>query len=408
MATSFLHLMVTANNKNHHEDQQQQPIIMDNNPLLSTVSSEETTTTRISAEHIGGRIIRSGRNTNKGSSSRVNKPKKPPQRGLGVEQLERLRMQECWKKMMLMNDSSSSSSSGVVLPTTTSEYYHYHHPHHYPNNMVAFCGNNNGGVTMKFGGAPPAATRSHHVHGGGFHFIPQQQQVLHGNAVGHFMGTTRGALLSGVSSSSSSPSSSSSSSFGSVAMAPLLNPLIVGTPLVETSRSELSSIPNLNPHFQPLDFCLKKTRFNNEDNNVNVNGSNARKESPLIIWNNNGPNFVGYEAVPNLDGEVITEITKNNNEAAAADEGVEVVAVHRKGNSVCGRVFMEYEFFPGKDARGTSSKDLEFPTIAAAPEPSPITAPPPPPPPPTTTPYRKVPPHSNSNNNIDLSLKLSR
>ena len=32
-----------------------------------------------------------------------------------------------------------------------------------------------------------------------------------------------------------------------------------------------------------------------------------------------------------------------------AGQGVEVVAVHRKGNSVSGGVFMEYEFFPGKN-----------------------------------------------------------
>nr|XP_025611969.1 uncharacterized protein LOC112705350 [Arachis hypogaea] len=341
--TSFLHLMVTDNNNNNHEDQQP---MMDNNPVLS----EETTRTRSSNEH-GGRIIRSGRN----KGARV-KPKKPPQRGLGVEQLERLRMQES-----------------------------------------TFAGNN-GGVTMKYGAAAaPSAPRSH-VHAGGFQFIPQQ--VFHGSAVGHFMGNNR----SGFSGGSSSSSSSSCSSFGSVAMAPVFNPLL-GTPLVETSRSELTSIPNLHHHshlHQPLDFCLKKTRFNNEEN---VNGSNARKENPLIIWNN-GPNFVGYEA-PNLDDrEEVTEIIKNDE--AAADEGVEVVAVHRKGNSVCGRVFMEYEFFPGKDGRGTSSKELEFPTIAAAEaEASPITVSPPP----TSTPYRKLPPpssNSNTNNNIDLSLKLSR
>ncbi|QHO31659.1 hypothetical protein HN51_019840 [Arachis hypogaea] len=390
--TSFLHLMVTDNNNNNHEDQQP---MMDNNPVLS----EETTRTRSSNEH-GGRIIRSGRN----KGARV-KPKKPPQRGLGVEQLERLRMQECWKKMMMMNDSSSSSSSspssssssGVVLPTTTSTTADYYHHHHYPNMLATFAGNN-GGVTMKYGAAAaPSAPRSH-VHAGGFQFIPQQ--VFHGSAVGHFMGNNR----SGFSGGSSSSSSSSCSSFGSVAMAPVFNPLL-GTPLVETSRSELTSIPNLHHHshlHQPLDFCLKKTRFNNEEN---VNGSNARKENPLIIWNN-GPNFVGYEA-PNLDDrEEVTEIIKNDE--AAADEGVEVVAVHRKGNSVCGRVFMEYEFFPGKDGRGTSSKELEFPTIAAAEaEASPITVSPPP----TSTPYRKLPPpssNSNTNNNIDLSLKLSR
>lgn len=79
---------------------------------------------------------------------------------------------------------------------------------------------------------------------------------------------------------------------------------------------------------------------------------------------------------------------------------MEVVAVHRKGNSMSGRVFMEYEFFPGKDGRGAASKELELPTIgsvvAGAGEASSITA---------ATAYRNT---ASNCNNIDLSLKLSR
>jgi len=73
------------------------------------------------------------------------------------------------------------------------------------------------------------------------------------------------------------------------------------------------------------------------------------------------------------------------------------VAVHRRGNSTSGRVFMEYEFFPGKDGRGTTSKELEFPTTGSVAvgsgEASSITA----------AAYG-----DSASNYIDLSLKLSR
>lgn len=73
---------------------------------------------------------------------------------------------------------------------------------------------------------------------------------------------------------------------------------------------------------------------------------------------------------------------------------MEIVAVHRRGNSGSGRVFMEYEFFPGKD--GTTSKGLELSTnigsAAVGGEASPIPA----------TAYGDT-----ASNSIDLSLKLS-
>ena len=76
---------------------------------------------------------------------------------------------------------------------------------------------------------------------------------------------------------------------------------------------------------------------------------------------------------------------------------MEVVAVHRRGNSGCGRVFMEYEFFPGKDGSGTTSKELELPSIGSVSvgggEASSITA----------AAYG-----DSASNYVDLSLRLSR
>ena len=45
---------------------------------------------------------------------------------------------------------------------------------------------------------------------------------------------------------------------------------------------------------------------------------------------------------------------------------MEVVAIHRKGDTMNGRIFMEYEFFPEKDGRGAASKELQLPTSVAA------------------------------------------
>lgn len=84
------------------------------------------------------------------------------------------------------------------------------------------------------------------------------------------------------------------------------------------------------------------------------------------------------------------------------------MAVHRKGNSVSGGVFMEYEFFPGKNdsscrpmLSGTGSKEMMMRTLATteasvsvAGEASYFTA--------ATTTYNGA----DISNSVDLSLKL--
>ncbi|TKY49030.1 Plant transcription factor NOZZLE [Spatholobus suberectus] len=295
-----------------------------------------------------------GRSRSRSRRANGKGPKKPPQRGLGVAQLERLRIQESWKKM--------SEGSGELPVPNFNDHHHLVQCH--PPPMFA-----SGSVPVRYG-----APSSNHS----FQFQCLQQHVINGNnAIGG------GWILPNM--------------VGSYGSGP---PLLVGTPL-ETSK-ELSSIPNLYSESECFDVCLKKTRFNED----NEKGSNARKERPLEIWSN-GHDFLGFmpqSAAPSLVGETSDFYNKlARHDAASAyacatpnDECAEVVAVHRRGNSLSGGVFMEYEFFPGKDSRGTASKELELPTIgsvAVGGEASSITA----------TTYG-----DSASNSVDLSLKLSR
>ncbi|GMP52797.1 hypothetical protein CsSME_00018488 [Camellia sinensis var. sinensis] len=166
---------------------------------------------------------------------------------------------------------------------------------------------------------------------------------------------------------------------------------------------ELSSIPNLRSYNyysddQHCGLCHKKKR---------VNGENFGLSPPI-----NGCDFLGL----NLRNKRIVDGENQDLGMGAlgygggnVDQEVEVVAVHRKGSSGGGggNVFMEFEFFPGKDGvRGTSSKDYmdltggssssEASVVVAADQGSCFTAP--------TTTFTGF---DSSSTSVDLSLKLS-
>ncbi|KAJ1383778.1 hypothetical protein SESBI_43075 [Sesbania bispinosa] len=303
----------------------------------------------------------------RGRKTNVKGPKKAPQRGLGVEKLERLRIQESWKKM--------AEASGV--PTL-------HDPHLLQCHPPMF---GSGSVPMRYGAPSP-----NHAHGG--FQCPHQQVMMNGNTV-PFIGNKGGMNVLGGGGSNVAAGwlmPNQVNRVGPYGSGPSLLGPLVGTPL-ETSK-ELSSMPNVH-YSQPecLDLCLKKTRLNED----NVKGSNARRDRPIVVHD-----FMGYmphSAAPNLVGETGDFYNKlaRHDANAIPDECAEVVAVHRRGNSVSGsgRVFMEYEFFPGKDGRGTTSKELKLLTklgsAAVGHEASSSTA------------YGDT-----ASNSIDLSLKLSR
>ncbi|KAE9590662.1 putative transcription factor NOZZLE family [Lupinus albus] len=119
-----------------------------------------------------------------------------------------------------------------------------------------------------------------------------------------------------------------------------------------------------------------------------------------ICPNFNSPDFLGLvpqSATSNVVGETsdfYNKVARNNATSAYAtsnnvDESVEIIAIHRKGNS---RVFMEYEFLKGKDGIDTTSKEVELATNIDVAEASTIIA----------APYG-----NSASSYIDLSLKLS-
>jgi len=146
-----------------------------------------------------------GRSRSRSRRTNGKGPKKPPQRGLGVAQLERLRIQESWKKM-------SEGSSGV-LPVTA---LHDHHQQQ--------------------------LFQRHPSPNLGFQFQCPQHVISGNNNIGGGWIVPNRVVGNG--------------SYGSGP------PLLVGTPL-ETSK-ELSSIPNLHSQPECFDFCLKVyiTHFN--------------------------------------------------------------------------------------------------------------------------------------------------
>ncbi|GAU42479.1 hypothetical protein TSUD_100910 [Trifolium subterraneum] len=117
--------------------------------------------------------------------------------------------------------------------------------------------------------------------------------------------------------------------------------------LMAQSQPSVSTYPNQN--------LVEKTCHQNEENIMR--GTNiARRED----WNHHvHQGFLGFMNQPK--SSISAYPTQN------LDECVEVVAVHRKGNSSLGsgRVFMEYDFFHEKDGKvnttTTLAKDL-FPT----------------------------------------------
>ncbi|GMH05674.1 hypothetical protein Nepgr_007514 [Nepenthes gracilis] len=213
--------------------------------------------------------------------------KKQPQRGMGVAQLERLRLQERWKKMTEISPSV--------------------HPHHvkYPNPYPYFDPPTSGVPVQlpKLGGFGERLVLHHGfpVHGGP-------------SSPAHFF-----------------PDGFPASSYGGMAGA-VLDPSTRGFGGLEGLR-ELPSIPKL-------------------DTEMDSNGIASKKKR-------------------------IMEGTREK------CEGVEVVAVHRKGNAVGGGVVMEYGFFP-------SAKDtMEFLSPSS-----------------TAAAGDRFSPFGSTETSIDLSLKL--
>ncbi|KAG7957431.1 hypothetical protein I3843_11G174100 [Carya illinoinensis] len=297
-------------------------------------------------------------------SSRGPSQKKQPQRGLGVAQLERLRLQERCKKI-------------AEIPQVQS--FNHLDPQRQYKTPILPCTDQVGSVPVQFG-APLHCAPTPVVNGCGGLVV---QRVGNGGGFGglYYGGSSgMGAVVMG-------------DQVGMDAYGGIGDPdprVFVGT-VFETSK-ELSSMPKMHYGPQHCDVCFKIKYFNGRNIGFNGGRENYSEISPLI---NSSHDFMesNLENIPNLTGETCNfgGTAPSRSCRNLDDQGVEVVAVHRKGNSRGGSVLMEYEFFPGKNGRGTSSKALEEASVAVDGEAS----------------YLTSAAYSSTSNSVDLSLKLS-
>ncbi|XP_044512011.1 protein SPOROCYTELESS [Mangifera indica] len=294
-----------------------------------------------------GEATKSCRGRKVGSKTGASQKKKP-QRGMGVAQLERLRMQEItWRKM------------GEMPPL---EAHHLHHHQHYYSPHLAL---------MKPIPSIPV------LHGA----TSYAASVLGGVGGGSLLGLDQTALMI----------QSTGNDGGSGHHNPDVTPSLG---FVETSN-EHSSIQKIQPQWalasERCDICSKKKRFHGQ--NTGFNGINTADIHGLNQQNNINFN----EGLSDFGARAARSAFYASHDLNH-HQGVEVKTIHRNGNSRGGNVLMEYDFFPGKDGKSTSSNEMEFmPTEASVAvvgdEASFL----------TSTVYGV----NESSNSVDLSLKLS-
>ncbi|KAJ4843012.1 hypothetical protein Tsubulata_005393 [Turnera subulata] len=394
MAENPLSFLLKLAGRDHH--QTPQPTTMPHHPGSAKLERE-------SSSHRTKKLAGGG----KGGTNR----KKQPQRGMGVEQLERLRLQQ--------EHRNTPTATNQFLPPNTIRPV----PPDPPVDGVP--------VPVHYGA----------WNGGGAAVINGVIGVLGWDESGQLI-LKRAAADNGGTAAYCYNGFNGVNGSGQVLVnpyatigAPHMRGVQVGTPpapvpaaasVFETSR-ELSSMPKTTQHHhQSPSACnvyIKKKRFYgdneryNEKRDVYVEiGYKGRRENYAEISpiNAKGYHFLGLNPQKKINKTQQKNIRSNGEmggfsgrDARSAfhtgnynfNEGVEVVAIHRKGTSAGGSVFMEYEFFPGKNGKSTPFKEIGFPSeasVAAADEASWA----------TTSDYSGYR-ASNASNSVDLSLKLS-
>ncbi|XP_038900102.1 protein SPOROCYTELESS-like [Benincasa hispida] len=257
--------------------------------------------------------------------------KKPPQRGLGVAQLERLRLQDKWNKITEMSPPHhfiQSHSPTFLLDNTLTNF------------------------PLQFPAAAPVMVATDSGGGGGVLGFDHQGLVVQriGNHGGFLAGGEPYSHGGGV---------------------------LIGNSSVEASR-ELSSIPKLPPPSLPpscdsdhCDICFKKKRVNfsnlMKEKNINI----AAAETPPLAAA--GFDFLGLSTT-NSTAELNNSTVVNHH--ANPDFGFSFNFNFNQGrsggNSGSGSGggggngegssrLMEYEFFPRKNCRGTEIEELKMP-----------------------------------------------
>ncbi|XP_056173335.1 uncharacterized protein LOC130139736 isoform X1 [Syzygium oleosum] len=264
-------------------------------------------------------------------------PKKQPQRGMGVAQLERLRLQdqERWTKMP------------EVPPQPYPPYFLLHGNPQRPGFSFPGPLDAAGGVPVQQYCAPPTRPPS---------------PVSTGLGLGLGMG--RGFLVQrkddgggdhGRLAPASAPGQVMFDAFGAGAPAGRGG----SSKAVETSR-ELSSIPNAQQCMSDrCDVCLKKKRMDSQNAGLFVNRARENYPEKMRVGN---CDFLGLNLeIPQSKAAARTPIYTAHNLDDDDDQNVEVTAIRRRVNISGGGVSMEYEFFPGKSGRSTWTEGLNFP-----------------------------------------------
>ncbi|XP_031280055.1 protein SPOROCYTELESS [Pistacia vera] len=313
---------------------------------------QEASLVYIASHHDGpakGEATKSCRGRKHAGNKAGTSQKKKPQRGMGVAQLESLRMQEITLKKM---------AEMPPLDLHRLQHQHYYSPHHMP--------------LMKPIPSVPV------LHGATNYGV----SVLGGVGGGSLLGLDQTAVMI--------------QSAGNGSGSGQHNPDFTASQLsfVETSN-ELSSIPKIQPQWalasERCDICSKKKRFHGQ--NGGFNGMNTSD-----IHGSHQQNNINFNGGLNAFGARAARSALYASHDLNQQQGVEVKTIHKNGSSRDRNVLMEYEFFPGKDAKSTSSKEMELmPTEASVSvvggEASCFTA----------TVYGV----NASSNSVDLSLKLS-
>ncbi|KAM1150128.1 hypothetical protein FF1_030724 [Malus domestica] len=267
--------------------------------------------------------------TKKSSTKASSNTKKQPQRGLGVAQLERLRLQD-WKKMTEVPQLQPQPQVLNLPPLPHHHHHQYQNPITLPDPLnsvpVQYGASRFNGPSVMNGCGGSAATTT-------CFYGLVGQRVGNGSGFGYAGGNNLVTNLDprpyGV-------------------WAP--DPRVQSGAVYETSR-ELSSMPKIQSLSSDCcDHCFKglqKKRFNSGD----YMALNGRSDKSATVSPINGSVFLGLNPETGSFGDRVGSraagyLGRSN---LVDDQGVGVRAVHRKGGSAGGGIFMEYEFFPAAD-----------------------------------------------------------
>ncbi|KAF8024004.1 hypothetical protein BT93_F1261 [Corymbia citriodora subsp. variegata] len=317
-------------------------------PLL--MATIEPTRLEMTANATSSGVVASGADQNQREPSKprsrktgkTHPPKKQPQRGMGVAQLERLRLQdqERWTKM---SEIPPQPYPPYFLPHSNPQRPGFSFPG--PLDAV-------GGVPVQYYTPPPT------------HPLPAVSTGL-GLGLGLGLGMGRGLLVprkddGGGDHGRSAPASVRArvmfAAFGAGA------PVGEGgsSKAVETPR-ELSSIPNAQQCVSDrCDVCLKKKRTDSHNAGLFITRARENHLEKMRVGN---CDFLGLNLeVPQAKAASTPIYTTHNlDDDDDDDQNVEVTAIRRRVNVSGGGVSMEYEFFPGKSGRSTWTEGLNFP-----------------------------------------------